>query len=178
LSIERFSPYHSLPAEFGVRNIKPLAGYQDFLPKGADVKSIAYHFTAEYESGAHDHAEVIQKLWQVMARWRDAWNTKSGQPRQDLKLFRKNGSYVLIDTRDLWRKKRSYPLDQKEAYTLMNTRPHYGNKLETWALQKKLAVLRDGWYVPLGVAEPEILLELARREERDPIVPEGLGHFG
>jgi ribosomal peptide maturation radical SAM protein 1 len=169
LSIERFSPYYSLPREFGVRNIKPLAGYRDFFPKGTDIKSIAYHFTAEYKSGAHDHPEVIQELWRETDRWRAAWKPKDGAPIQKLELLRRNGAYLLVDTRDLWRRRRSYPLDEREASILMTSRPHSGHELETWAVQKKLAVLKDGWYVPLAVAEPDVLLKLTRQGDRNPL---------
>lgn len=178
LSVERFSPYFSLPAEFGVRNIRLLSSYKDFLPKGADVKSIAYHFTAEYRSGAHDHPEVIQKLWKELARWRAAWNPKNGGPIQNLKLVRKRASYVLVDTRDLWRRKRCYTLDEKEALSLMTSRPHSGSGVEKWAVQEKLAVVVDDWFVPLAVAEPEVLRELARQEEQEPIASEGSNHLG
>jgi len=160
LSIERFSPYYCRPAEFGVRNMKPLRGFHDFLPKGADIERIASHFTAEYRCGSHDHVEVIHKLWQEMSRWQAAWKQKGGLPNQDLKLVRKRGSYVLVDARDLWRKRRSYSLDEKEASTLVTARPYSGSGLEAWALREKLAVTADGWFVPLAVAEPQILLEL------------------
>ena len=76
LSIDRFSPYFSRPAEFGVRNIKPLKGYYDFLPKRADVERIAYQFTAEYRCGAHEHVDVICRLWQEMVRWQGAWKRR------------------------------------------------------------------------------------------------------
>jgi ribosomal peptide maturation radical SAM protein 1 len=166
LSVDRFSPYYCNPAESGIQNIRPLAGYYDIFPKGADIGRIAYHFTAKYRCGAHDHVEVIQKLWQEMARWQASWKQKSGMPNQDLKLLRIRGSYVLVDTRALWRKKRSYPLDEKEASTLMTPRPYSGSGLETWAVSAKLAVTADGWFVPLPVAEPRILLELTGERDR------------
>jgi ribosomal peptide maturation radical SAM protein 1 len=165
LSIDRFSPYFSTPAEFGVRNIKPLAGFYDFFPEGADIERIAYQFTATYRSGAHDHADVIHKLWQKIARWQAAWRQDGAVPTEDLKLFRNRGSFMLVDARDLWRKKRSYPLDEEEASTLVSAKPYSGSGLESWALRKKLALIADGWFVPLTVAEPEILLELTRRHE-------------
>ena len=167
LSIDRFSPYYSQPTQFGLRNIKPLAGYYDFLPKGVDVERIANHFTAEYPCGAHDHMEVIQRLWQEMTRWRAAWREKDGGPNQDLRLSRKRGSYVLVDTRDLRRKKRVYSLDEQEASALMTAGPYSGRCLEVWAVQEKLAVITDSWFVPLAVAEPEILLELMGKQELD-----------
>jgi len=160
LSIDRFSPYHFHPAQFGVRNIKPLAGFYDLLPKGIDVERIACNFIADYPCGAHDHVEVIQRLWQEMTRWQAAWKERDGPPNQDLRLSRKGRSFVLVDTRDLLRKKRAYSLDEQEASTLMTSRPYSGSRLEAWAVQEKLAVITDSWFVPLAVAEPQVLLEL------------------
>jgi hypothetical protein len=159
LSIERFSPYYVLPEEFGVRNIKPLAGYYDVVPADADVERIAYHFTAEYPCGAHDHPEVIRELWEEMTRWQATWKQNGDLPTQDLKLFRKGGSYRLVDTRDLWRKERLYSLSRDEASALVTARPYTGCELEAWALEEKLAVIMDGWFAPLAVADPPILME-------------------
>ena len=174
LSVDRFSPYYSQPTEFGVRTIKPLAGYYDFLPKGVDVEGIAYHFTAEYPCGSHDNIEVIYRLEQEVTRWQAAWRKKDGAPAQDLRLSRKRGLYVLVDTRDLWRSKRkAYSLDEQEASTLMTAGPYSGSCLEAWAVQEKLAVIADGWFVPLVVAEPEILLDLMAEQEQEKQHPTG-----
>lgn len=161
LSIERFSPYFCRPTEFGVRNIKPQAGCYDWLPKGADIERIACHFTAEYPSGAHDHVALIYKLWQAMKRWQAAWKEEQGAPNEDLMLFRKHRSYVLVDTRHLWRKQRSYSLDERGASSMLTARPYTGSQLETWGVGEKLAVITDGWFVPLAVADAKTLLELA-----------------
>jgi len=179
LSIDRFSPYFSNPTEFSVRNIKPLAGFYDFLPKGADVERIAYRFTAEYQSGAHDHPDVIHKLWHEIARWQAAWLHQCAVPHEDLQLFRKRGSYVLVDTRDLWEKKRLHSLDGRDASTLVTSRPYSGSELEKWALREKLAVTADGWFVPLVVADPKILLELMGKPEQGHLPSSRrLHHFG
>jgi ribosomal peptide maturation radical SAM protein 1 len=163
LNIDRFSPYFCRSAEFGVRNIKPRAGYHDWSPKGADIERLAYSFTADYPSGAHDHVDLIYKLWKAMKRWRAAWGAEDGAPSEDLRLFRKRSSYVLVDTRHLWRKQKSYSLDERGASTLVTARPYSGSAPETWALGEKLAVMVDGWFVPLAVADPKILLELAEK---------------
>lgn len=160
LSIDRFSPYFCTPTEFGVRNIRPRAGCYDCFPKGADVGSIACHFTAEYRSGAHDHVDLIYRLWQAVKRWQAAWKEKDGVPNEDLRLFRKRGSYVLVDTRRLWGKQKSLSLEERGASALLTARPYAGSEVETWALGEKLAVIMDGWFVPLTVADPKILLEL------------------
>jgi hypothetical protein len=171
LSIERFSPYFCRPAEFGVRNIKPQAGCYDWLPKGADIERIACHFTAEYPSGAHDHVDLIYKLWQAMKRWQAAWKENHGAPNEDLTLFRKHRSYVLVDTRHLWRKQKSYSLDETGASSLVAARLYSGSEPETWALGEKLGVIMDGWFVPLAVADPKILLELAGKHPQGELPP-------
>jgi len=179
LSIDRFSPYFSKPAEFGVRSIKPLAGVYDFLPKEADAERMAYHFTAEYPCGAHDHPEVIHKLWQEVARWQAAWSHKCRPPHEDLNVFRKRGSYVVVDTRALWMKKRLYSLDEKEASALVTSRPYSGSEFETWALREKLALTADGWFVPLVVADPKILLDLMGKYDEGQLpTTRGLHLFG
>jgi ribosomal peptide maturation radical SAM protein 1 len=166
LSIERFSPYYSMPTEFGLRSIRPLAAYYDFLPKGADIERIAYHFTAKYRCGGHDHVDVVRRLWLGIARWRATWRDRGYAPDQDLKLLRKQGSYTLVDTRDLWRKKKLYPLDELGAASILISRPYSGSRFETWALQERLAVLADGWFVPLAVADPTVILELTEEGGR------------
>lgn len=160
LSIDRGSPYFTQPAKFGVRSIKPLSGYYASLPKGADVERIANEFTAEYRCGAHDHMNVIHKLWQEIARWRTAWKQNRAGPNQDLALLRKGRSYLLVDSRGLWKRKRIYSLEEKDARDLLTAKPHSGLGLEAWALGKKLAVIVDGWFVPLAVADAGIFLEL------------------
>ena len=170
LSIDRFSPYFSDPAEFGVRNIKPLRGFYDFLPKGANIELIACYFTAEYRCGAHDHVDLIRRLWQEVRRWRAAWKQDGGIPRQDLKLVRSRGSYLLVDTRDLWRKKKSHALEEEAASALVTAGPYSGSELEAWAVGEKLAVTVDGWFVPLAVAEPKTFLGLTGEHEQSRLV--------
>jgi ribosomal peptide maturation radical SAM protein 1 len=164
LSVERFSPYYSSPAEFGVRNIKPLAGYYDWTPAGADVERIAYHFTAEYPCGGHDDAEVIQRMWEELARWQAMWRRNGNLPSQELWVFRKRSSYRLVDTRDLWRKKRVCSLSRDEASALVTAVPYSEKGFEAWAVKEKLALTVDGWFVPLPVADPETLLELTEEQ--------------
>jgi ribosomal peptide maturation radical SAM protein 1 len=160
LSIDRFSPYFCRPMDFDVHNIKPQAGCYDWLPKRADVERIACHFTGEYACGSHDHVEVVRRLWLAMKHWQAAWKGKRGAPREELRLFAKNRSYILVDTRRLRKKRRSYSLDERGASMLLTARPYSGSDLETWALGEKLAVIMDDWFVPLAVADLRILLKL------------------
>ena len=160
ISLDRFSPYFAEPGEFGVRNLRPLASYFDFLPETADVSRIAYHFTGEYESGAHDHLEVIEKLWRAVARWRRSWG-KGNEPGEELRVFEKNGSYVLADRRKVARVKRPRILSRDEAAMLLVGRPYSPGPAADRAVEEKLAVVLDGWLVPLAVAETDLLAEFA-----------------
>lgn len=160
LSVDRFSPYFSRPAEFGVHNLRPLPAYYDFLPKTADVDRVAYHFMADYACGSHDQVDVIHKLCREVERWHAAWEQVSGEPLEDLRIAQDQGSYVLVDTRKVSGTRKTRVLQETEASTLVTSRPCSGSELEAWALQEKVAIVMDGWFVPLPVAEPKILLAL------------------
>lgn len=159
ISLDRFSPYFVNPEAFGVRNLRALASYFDFLPETADVARIAYHFTGEYESGAHDHLEVIQKLWRAVTRWQRSWGQGNG-PGEELRVFEKNGEYVLADRRKVARVKGPRILSRDEAAMLLVPRPYTPGPAADRAVEEKLAVVLDGWLAPLAVAETELLAEL------------------
>jgi ribosomal peptide maturation radical SAM protein 1 len=168
VSIDRFSPYFCEPARFGISKLKPLAGYYDFLPEGADVGRIAYSFTAEYRCGSHEHVAVISDLWRAVNKWQAAWRQHGGSAREELRLLRNRKSYELVDTRRLWRKKKLYRLDEPDASALLTPRPFAGNDIEAWAVHKKLAVMADGWFVPLATTDPEVLQELTDERDESP----------
>ncbi len=168
VSIDRFSPYLSRPAQFDVRNVKPLAGYYDFLPKEAEVERIAYFFTAEYPCGSHDRIEVVSDLWRAVSRWQASWNRNGGRGGEELRLRQKHKSYVLSDTRRLWRKKKSYSLNKADASAVFTARPYRGKDLEVWAVHEKLSVVVDGWFVPLAISDPEVLMELTGERNEGP----------
>jgi hypothetical protein len=73
-------------------------------------------------------------------------------------MSRDGGSYVLIETRQVAGTRKAYVFDEVEASSLLASGPYTGSQIEAWALQQKLAVLVDGWFVPLLVADPKILL--------------------
>ncbi len=84
------------PKEEGAEAVEPISTYYDFLPKKADVRSLAYHFTGEYRSGAHARLDLIRELWSEAEQWREAWRGRNGQPFEDLCIFRDGNSYVLV----------------------------------------------------------------------------------
>lgn len=70
--IDRFSPYHSDPARYGIRNVTPFAAMQHTWPDHADRAAIAYHFDAEVDSAWHDPA-VSAAANAALGQWFDAW---------------------------------------------------------------------------------------------------------
>jgi ribosomal peptide maturation radical SAM protein 1 len=158
VSIDRFSPYFFRSAEYEVSNVRPLKGYYDFLPKMADIRRIAYHFVGDYQCGSHDYIDVIRQLRLEVKQWHSAWQQESGG-LPELRVCPYQGWYVLVDTRGLAGTEKAHILDRNEAAFLLTTRPYTGREQEMWALQRKLAIVADGWFVPLAVASPEMLLE-------------------
>lgn len=167
LSIDRFSPYFSRPAEFGIRKMMPVAGYRDVFPRFADIQRLAYHFTGLYDCDSHKHLDVIWELWREVERWQSAWGPKGLKPRLDLRLSRDGRSFILVDTRSVARKKGPRRLQQKEAAAFISPQIHSGSELEVWALREKLAVVVDGWFVPLAVAAPQLFRELMEKNEEE-----------
>ncbi|HVR96850.1 MAG TPA: RiPP maturation radical SAM C-methyltransferase, partial [Thermoanaerobaculia bacterium] len=158
LSIERFSPYFFEPAAHGVANIRPLSGYEDVFPEGVQAARLAYHFVADYECGSYDHADVIRALKRDVTVWRKSWENGSEKP--ELRIVLHEGQYVLLDTRGLPGTEEFQMLDRSEAAFLMPARPYTGSDEEKSALERKLALVTSNWFVPLVVAEPEMMLEL------------------
>ncbi len=166
ISLDRFSPYFADPEGFGVRSLRPLPGYFDFLPKAADVFRIAYHFVGEYRSGAHDHLDVLAKLWRAVSRWRRSWGNGS-KPSEELRICEDDGSYVLRDTRQIRRGRVRRTLSRDEAALLLVPRPYGPGPGTERAVAERLAVVLDGWFVPLAVAEADLLAEFAAQATQE-----------
>ena len=159
LSIDRFSPYFFEPAAHGVRNIRPLAAYGDVFPEGAALDKVAYHFVADFESGGYDQIETIHALRREVARWREEWYGEGAVP-PELRVGLYEGEYALIDTRGLPGTPQVELLDRDTAALLLTGRQYLGTETELQALERKAAVVMDGWFLPLAVAEPGMLIEL------------------
>ncbi len=181
ISIDRFSPYFSEPRKFRIRHMRPIAGYYDSFPTSADIARIAYAFIADYRCGSHDHPEVICRLSRAVRKWQNVWRRRRSTRREMLKIFKNRKSYVLVDTRALWKKKKFYRLDDEGASFLLSPRPSACGAIETWSVRKKLAVIADGWFVPLPTADPELMLELTRERREAPLTqlePSGRSRAG
>jgi len=93
--LDRFSPYYNAPAEFGLRNVRPMAAYKYLYPL-ADTESlqrIAYYFDYDYEPGV-DPTGYAARVIEYAAEWRR--DTEAGTLSS---VRRSDGTIALIDTR-------------------------------------------------------------------------------
>lgn len=158
LRIDRFSPYHTRPEDYGIREIRPFAAYHDVLPDGAEVEKIAYHFSGTYHSESLEHRDVIRELIREVARWHERWWQGAAEaPAVEVRHF--NGDLTLFDTRGIPDTDPELTLTPDQAAALLTAGPATGLPVERWAVERKLAVLVDGWKVPLATADSALLLE-------------------
>jgi ribosomal peptide maturation radical SAM protein 1 len=94
LRLDRFSPYHTNPAKYGIRNIRPMKTYRHLYPFGEDVLlRIAYYFEFDYARGENPE-EYSREVREYCAHW------KAAPDHGTLTAVRcPDGSLGLLDTR-------------------------------------------------------------------------------
>lgn len=156
--IDRFSPYFTEPEQFGITDVRPLPGYADFLPPGAPVDHLAYHFMGSAPCASQDAPELMRRIQQAVADWRARW---SGGTPPELRIGEHAGLFVLIDTRGLAGNKPIQVLDADEARRLLTAERFQDNDRQLEMLERRLAVHLDGWLQPLPIVDPSVLALLA-----------------
>jgi ribosomal peptide maturation radical SAM protein 1 len=167
LSIDRFSPYHFDSEKYGIRNVRPIPSYNAALPPHARVEEIAYHFYGEYESDSDRDVGLIRQLADEVDRWRAAWESE-GKPAPVLQVIRVSSElFMLMDSRGIEGLPEIRFLTRQQAMAAV-TGSRISARIEDMeeALATLVAVERDGWYVPLATASPELLQEF-EHEARD-----------
>lgn len=162
ITIDRFSPYHFFPEQFGIRSLRPVSSYLDILPESAAVMDIAYHFDGEFDSGSRRNPELIDRLRDQITTWRGRWNDET-RPVLGVMLLEEN-HYLMVDTRGIAGCRMARPLDAAEAAATLTSLPmQRTGAIHRWAREQKLAVEIDHWHVGLATAEPSVLELFADR---------------
>lgn len=166
LRLDRFSPYFSRPAEYGIRNLRPLAGYATAFPPTADLRKLAYHFEGDYESAARAHPEVVRQVREGVDAWCKAW-LREEKDRPLLCVHRMgDGLFVLQDTRGLSGTREFQFLTRQEALlALVGKRSPAAGEVD-WGLDQKVGVMLEGQYVPLATAPADLLSEFESEAQR------------
>lgn len=159
LSVDRFSPYFFAPEKYGVTNIRPMESYHSVLPVDADVQKIAYHFVADYTSAAREHSHLIERIKEEVEAWRHSWEGQDSQPPVLAISPLSSENYLLLDTRGIPGTLEVQFLTRDQAAVVLVGRGIDCQHEVQWALDRKLVVELDSWYVPLATAGPEVLRE-------------------
>lgn len=121
LIVDRFSPYHSTPAAFGIDGIEPIAAYRGLFPRHARLDMIAYHFKGRYTTGLLDDPDTRLAFGRAVGMWRLQWIARDPP---ELKIVIEEGVPVLIDTRRIATASRTpLPPAWEQALRLLE-RPH------------------------------------------------------
>jgi ribosomal peptide maturation radical SAM protein 1 len=165
LSIDRFSPYYREPEAHGLRTLRPLPSYAFAFPPGAPLERIAYRFEANYESAFTERPDLADALVSAIAEWRQRW-AQGSSTAPTLRLTRADprtgAAFLLRDTRGLPGTSELQTLSDEQGRAAMTPRRLDQSPDTEWALERRLGVAADGWYVPVVTARPELLRGLER----------------
>jgi ribosomal peptide maturation radical SAM protein 1 len=171
LSIDRFSPYFERAEYHGVSGIEPMASYFDVLPDGADVFSIAYHFSAEYGSESRVDTELQKALQHAIGRWRDLWRqdryavpTLTVTPLDD-------ETFLLLDSRFNLSEPGVEFIDAEQARMVLTGESNRGEGTLQWACDRRYVLRVDGRWTPLATACPETLAIFSKARAKSISIP-------
>lgn len=156
--IDRFSPYFDHPERYGITELRPFAFYQGVYPENTAIDKLAYHFAGTYACVTRERPDIVKKLNDGVAAWRRRFY---GPGSAQLRVERDAKGYLLTDSRGIPGNPVEQRIDEAQAITALVTRRTRVRSAESaWAVAQKLIVERDGKFIALATAAPELLFEL------------------
>lgn len=164
MRIPRFCPYQAATDKHDILNLRPAAFYEDVLPDHAEKEKIANFFAGDFKAQSYEDPEIISNLMKEFNNWSRAWGRDKADPenRQPpiLHLERQSsGGFVLRDTRGLPGRPGKMVVGSEKAGILLKARPWENSPQLQWAVDAKLAIVKESWLIPLATAEIDILKE-------------------
>lgn len=157
----RFSPYFNRPEEHGITGVRPLASYADVFPENVHLMDFAYNFEGDYESCFWRYPDLRQAIEAAVAAWRAHWSSRVRSTVMLRATAFEDGRVAISDTRGLPGTEDFYLLPHEQAVRVLTQRPLRAvSDSEAWAVEKRLGVIVDDFYVPLATASPRLLLAL------------------
>jgi len=158
LILTRFSRYVEQPQKFNVSHLRPWHVYHTIYPAWADWENLAYWFVGEYPCEAHEHPQLIERIADEVARWNAEWE------RAYLVMIPFDAGYMIFDRRNA-DAPRQFVVDAERADGIMRLARYAATEPQQWAVRERLGVARDGWYLPLVTASPELLLQFEEAQQ-------------
>lgn len=94
IRLDRFSPYHNSPGEFGISNVRSIASCKYLYPFGEDtLKRITYYFDFDYETSV-DPTGYATNVIEYVAAWQHEPETGTLSS-----ITQPDGTLVLVDSR-------------------------------------------------------------------------------
>lgn len=159
LSLDRFCTYFRKREDFQINALRPWSVYHTVYPDWANVSKLAYRFIGDYPCEAHEHLDLIREIAKEIVSWKKEWR------KANLTMTPFCGYYIISDSR-YDKKNKHHTLDISQAKEVMTPCVYDGSEFRKWALDQKLGVVIDSWYVPLVTASPELLLEFEEEQEQ------------
>ena len=80
LSVDRFSPYHDRPEQYGISGVRPMSAYAEVFPDSCDRERIAYHFEGDYDCAARRDQPLLGELNAAIEAWCALWDGENAGP--------------------------------------------------------------------------------------------------
>jgi ribosomal peptide maturation radical SAM protein 1 len=152
VSIERFSPYHSVPESFGVSNVRAMPGYHRAFPATGDIEKIAYHFLADFESEFASDDTIRQDIDLVLLSWKQQWQGE-GVPQLHITKITES-DYILYDSRGIAGTREVEFIDAEQAFVSLWGARGASSQAVEWALDRSACLEIENEVVPLATADP------------------------
>ncbi|QIE45511.1 RiPP maturation radical SAM protein 1 [Pseudohalocynthiibacter aestuariivivens] len=96
IRIDRFSPYHSNPSEFGISNLRPFSAYRYLYPdlKEEDLHSLSYYFVGDFK-GKEEAREYADRVEEAIEAW------QRNEPSSALFHFASEDALIICDFRSI-----------------------------------------------------------------------------
>ncbi|MEK7486292.1 MAG: RiPP maturation radical SAM C-methyltransferase [Planctomycetota bacterium] len=117
--LDRYSPYHSHPEKYGIRDVKPFRGYQRLFPAQAELDQIAYYFVGKYTTEFLQDADLQEKIASGVNYWKSVW--EKGKERPKLCAYSLGAESLLIEDTRRCAKNRYYLANRPQAQFLRLT---------------------------------------------------------
>lgn len=161
--IDRFSPYHSRPDEYGIKNVTPFSSYDELYPPETNLSEIAYHFTGEYQS-EYLNADLRPRFEGRVESWITSWAKREPPKLYSVQLDSER--LFVEDTRSCAAEQR-VALDINESFLVKYLRkpkcigdiPAASLVALPYLMERHLVVEYEGSYISL-ITEPELGFKL------------------